>query len=856
MRQIDLRDERGMMIVLFAVILPLLMILTALVWDTGNWWTHRKHLQTQADAGAFAGGSAWSFPCASDADLRIVAEARKFVGPHLGGPGNQDFTGGTKFNPQIGDTPGTSIHVVLNGADWWDDDAGLDPSDATSPAGSVCEAKILDVKVTEEDNRPLFGLIPFFPDLKRRARVQIEEAEGVSGLLPIGVRIPKPVAAAAVFYDETNGVIRDVKYFCEKPNGFSGLPAGLGGWTTLDAGVSPDPMCSSWADLTVDVKTGIVIATSVRGACGTGAPPLGNPCLEDSGWVGSQVDQFCRQGSGTTQCWDATGSGSTQAVQSGVQFIRGFGNAATGTGPPQLRTVYLDSSAPAGCLGSYFSSFPSQCLARLNVKLDLGALQGTYPNPSPPGPDVVGPLRAGDVEVRFMLGRSDGSTQCNNYPNTCDVGPTDDTATGAGVTYTTSGNSSSPHLQIPAESLQNAVAIQVRVRNAINSPNPNCQDRNNFNNNCRFWWTGNGMVPEAQADQAADLIAAPAQRAFSGSVDRTGPLRWVHLVADLECDGVPELGFGGGETVEAASVPAGRNCFYLEMGLQGGVARDQDEPPIAFNLGTTGSQRAFLDCDPAAGSNLKEEIRNGCAALYQPHPFTYTPYCPNDNNPAALLGPHPPPWDASNGWPPPQCVVTQTGTGNQVMQGFNERLFGVSNNPTCPLDNEALKPGRNYWHDANNNFLDPLTGTYDTYTFAQDSPAPPRSNRLQVTKDPRYVTLFFTTFDSFASSGQETFPIVGFGGFYVTGYGRTSGGGGSWQGGAPEDPCSDGNSGALDGLPYGVGNEPPPDLNLGANQTWVWGHFLTPVFPTAGGTPSGRLCDPAAGKPCVVSLVE
>ena len=372
----------------------------------------------------------------------------------------------------------------------------------------------------------------------------------------------------------------------------------------------------------------------------------------------------------------------------------------------------------------------------------------------------------------------------------------------------------------------------MRVRNAINSPNANCQDTNNFNNNCRFWWTGNGSpVPEAQADDAADLVAAPVQRAFSGSVDRTGPLRWLHLVADTNCDRLPDLGFGpGGETVEAASVPSGRNCFYLEMGLQGAIARDQDEPPIAFNLGATGSQRAFLDCDPAAGTNLKDEIQNGCKPMYQKHPFTYgPPYCPNDNNPAALLGPHPAPWDASNGWPPPQCVVTQTGAGNQVMEGFNQRFFGVNNNPTCPQDNAAFKRGRNYWHDANNNFQDPVTGTYDTYTFAQDNPAPPRGNRLKIgsdplTSDPRYVTLFFTTYDSFSSTGNETFPIVGFGGFYITGYGRTSGGGGSWQGGAPEDPCTDGNGGnPLDGTSVrgrqraASGPEPrkEPDLGLG-----------------------------------------
>ena len=127
MKRLDPRDERGVMIVLVAIVLPLMLITAAAVWDVGNWWTHRKHLQTKADAAAFAGGASWSFPCATDSDVRIVADARKYVGAHMG-PAGQDFTGGTTYNPQIGGTPGQNIHVVLNGADWWDDDAGLDPA--------------------------------------------------------------------------------------------------------------------------------------------------------------------------------------------------------------------------------------------------------------------------------------------------------------------------------------------------------------------------------------------------------------------------------------------------------------------------------------------------------------------------------------------------------------------------------------------------------------------------------------------------------------------------------------------------------------------------------------------------------
>ena len=102
----------------------------------------------------------------------------------------------------------------------------------------------------------------------------------------------------------------------------------------------------------------------------------------------------------------------------------------------------------------------------------------------------------------------------------------------------------------------------------------------------------------------------------------------------------------------------------MEMGLPVGVAIDQDEPPIAFNLGDPREPaRPSSTATRRATANLQTEIQNGCSPRYQEHPFTYTPYCPTGNSPAALLGPHPAPWDVTNNWPPPQCVVTQTGTG-------------------------------------------------------------------------------------------------------------------------------------------------------------------------------------------------
>ena len=183
-RRRNAQTERGQVMVMFALLLPVFLALGGFVIGIGNWYTHAKHLQTKADAGAFAGGNSWQFPCGSQIDTRIEAAARLYAGPN---------------NPQIGDVPNSSITTKLNAGGWYDNDSNpaplefLAPPNFTAPPITpVCSAMVLDVKVTEDDSFPLASLIPLFPDIKRKARIEIQEAEGLTGLLPIAVRHPSP----------------------------------------------------------------------------------------------------------------------------------------------------------------------------------------------------------------------------------------------------------------------------------------------------------------------------------------------------------------------------------------------------------------------------------------------------------------------------------------------------------------------------------------------------------------------------------------------------------------------------------------------------------------------------------------
>ena len=115
-----------------------------------------------------------------------------------------------------------------------------------------------------------------------------------------------------------------------------------------------------------------------------------------------------------------------------------------------------------------------------------------------------------------------------------------------------------------------------------------------------------------------------------------------------------------------------------------------------------------------------------------------------------------PPAPYATEWPPYTCVLTQTGNPTQLLTGFSQRVFGVNNASSCPSDSATgWVKGRNYWSNANN--------LYDTNTF--------ESGALRK-DDPRLITLFLTGYGTFTGTGNETFPIVSFGAFYVTGWGQ------------------------------------------------------------------------------------
>jgi hypothetical protein len=862
--RVCVRDERGVVVVLFALLLGLLMVIGSLVISVGSWYTHARQLQTKADAAALAGGGVWSFPCAADADVRIRDTARKFFGEHTAADGSS-VAG--DLNQQIGGVEGDQLYVTLNQAQFYDN--GFAAQDFTLPAGSVCESLALDVKATEDDSPLLWGWLPFLPDIKRRARVELEEPNGLNeDLLPIAVRVPKPLATAAIFFNETNGGILAVRYFEERSD-LVNFPAGLEGFSTRLVGT---PLSIS----NLPARTGVAIALSFRPACGT--PNAEPPCFDDGGFT--TVNSLCNQGGSggaIVKCYFGSGSGTSQNVTTGLHFLRGYDNGDAGSGPPQLRGAYLEN---AGCESNgYFNSiFVGSCAAKLTVDVDIGSVVENIggggggddddDDDGGAGGGAAGGCVDGtgqeqtrvpcNVEVRYKLVRADGSTFCDNYGARCELVP--GSAQGNVVSYFTDASTDSPLVPLQARTGAHAIAIQIRVRGSSVTPDPgNCGiNLDSFNDNCRWFYVGSGPPNPSVPPTDAQVLSLPVQRAFMGDLNKSGPVKFLRVGKDLDCNRTisrpPQDEALDGE---AGTHSQASSCWYVDMGLKGGIAKDQDEPPFVFDEGSGPSQMGFLECDPdyGQGQQLTDAIVAGCKPMYTGHKFDEAPLCPGTNNFFDL--PKPDPWDD---WEPIDCVKTRpTGGGNQLIDGLNLRIFGVRNAASCPqerLDPEnpgryLFTPGRNYWHRLNNQ--------YDDLNFAWDrdnsNPDDNLSNRLNPA-DPRLVTLFFTPYDSFAGSGQEVFPVVTLGSFYITGYGRLNGNG-QFQGGGPDDPCGEGSTSPV--YPY-AGNDPPPDMNAdggAAGGAVVWGHFIKGVAQsgsTGGGT--GKLCDPKALIPCVPVLVE
>ena len=111
-------EERGAVVAWVVLWIPLLIVIATFVIDVGNWWTHKRHLQNQVDAGALAAGAGYLLPdCQTSSALqdKMADEALSYSGTTRRiAAGNSPTT----RNPQLSNS--ANVFVTINSPTYWD----------------------------------------------------------------------------------------------------------------------------------------------------------------------------------------------------------------------------------------------------------------------------------------------------------------------------------------------------------------------------------------------------------------------------------------------------------------------------------------------------------------------------------------------------------------------------------------------------------------------------------------------------------------------------------------------------------------------------------------------------------------
>jgi putative Flp pilus-assembly TadE/G-like protein len=328
-------SERGGVLVMVAVWLPVLLVFLMFVVEVGNWFEHKRHLQMQADSGAFAGGDLFNacFTDTATGSAAIDSEARRYAGD----PSWAGALGAAVYNSQIGGSNRGAVTVRVNRKTF---QVGGPPADDTIESGA-CTAKMVDIKVTEA-NLPWFFKLRVVPAINAHARVEVKQKDSTAGSLPVGVPDNNPLSGAAIFVNESAVAPGNAVPIAVEPLTKVG-PVALNGQSLVQWTGSATPVNINSA------KTGVVIAMSGLATFnGTGT-----------------LSQIC--GQALVECYQGADTGPWV----GLSFIHGYSSTGTGGNPPIVRDVILYNQGCSDGSGPYFL-FNAACTIGVKAKVDFG----------------------------------------------------------------------------------------------------------------------------------------------------------------------------------------------------------------------------------------------------------------------------------------------------------------------------------------------------------------------------------------------------------------------------------------------------------------------------------------------------
>ncbi|MCW3016568.1 MAG: hypothetical protein JWO02_3660 [Solirubrobacterales bacterium] len=310
-------DDQGVATVIVAmVILVVALPFCVFAVDAANWFVHKRHLQTQADAAALAGAGLYRFPSCDNAP--ITAAALRYSGKG---------DGATTYNGTFPTVAPGRLHAVVNGPNYFGQSKPNEADLAGNPP--PCTSKVVDVKMTET-NLPFIFSSGLVSNINAQARVKLFQVSQADGMLPLGVQEAAPRKVRAYIVDEATGTT------VKNPSG-------------NDASVVLDAHGASGGLLQFDNESAPLAFT----------PPANVTSLGVRLALGGATSTTCLQP--LVNCYDS-------ATTQGLSYVRTWSDQGDPTSgqPPVARSV---SFSPITCTNGSFSSAGSACTIAINAKV-------------------------------------------------------------------------------------------------------------------------------------------------------------------------------------------------------------------------------------------------------------------------------------------------------------------------------------------------------------------------------------------------------------------------------------------------------------------------------------------------------
>jgi hypothetical protein len=319
--------------------------LATYVIDLSSAWTHKRHLQLQADAAALAAGDNFAAcpPFSSTPNPNSVIQDA--ASDYSGGDTEENPTTGYTHSGSLHNAPGGQFgsnngttHVLYNNQTYFNGAPDLDPPAGGWGTAQPCQIRLLDVKVTESDLPLFFGIpgLKLVPAINAHARVGLFNTQIGQGGLPLAVPDTNPSNVFVTLWNmTTNQKIGDYDLAGPTP---SGSPNFLNMWS--------GPVTLNMPNVPSDI--GMRVGVGNVGAAGGGS------CFHSAGV------------SGQYQCYDQT----TTNPDTPLVLLRGNSTAAGSFTAPVLHSV-----TEISCSGSpFFSDINnSPCSTTVTANIDWGS---------------------------------------------------------------------------------------------------------------------------------------------------------------------------------------------------------------------------------------------------------------------------------------------------------------------------------------------------------------------------------------------------------------------------------------------------------------------------------------------------